>query len=189
MQTFLNMLSLFNWVDIFILLVFIRLACISLKTGLSTELFKFIGTFAGLYLSLHYYLLLAGLLTAKTAEKNGPPAIFSITFFILLAILGYLVFFLFRLFFSKLVKAEVVPNLSKWGAFVVSLARASLLSSLVLCAFLVSASPYFTKIVQSSYSGARVSKIAPATYHWFWNTLMSKFMVKENLNKSIPVIK
>ncbi|MFA5372978.1 MAG: CvpA family protein [Candidatus Omnitrophota bacterium] len=151
MQNILNVLGLFNWVDIFVLLVFIRLGCISLKTGLSTELLKFTGTFAGLYLSLHYYIILAGLLSGKTAEKSGPPAIFCLSFFILLALSGYIVFFFFRLFFSKLVKAEVVPNLSKWGAFVISLARASLLSSIVLCAFLVSASPYFTKIVQSSY--------------------------------------
>jgi uncharacterized membrane protein required for colicin V production len=189
MQTFLNVLSLFNWVDIFVLLVFIRLACISLKTGLSTELFKFLGTFASLYLSLHYYMPLASLLCRNVATKNGPPAIFTVTCFILLALSGYFLFFMIRLFFSKLVKAEVVPNLSKWGAFIVSFARAALLSSLVLCALLVSASPYFTKIVQSSYSGARVARIAPATYTWFWNTVMSKFMAKESLNKSILAIK
>ena len=48
----------FNWVDIFVIILSVRVLYIAVKNGLPVELFKLLGTIAAIYLSLHYYTIL-----------------------------------------------------------------------------------------------------------------------------------
>ena len=45
----------FNWVDIVIIIVFLRIGYVSLKTGILIEVFKFLGALSAIYISSHYY--------------------------------------------------------------------------------------------------------------------------------------
>ena len=44
-----------NWVDIFAVILLIRVCYISIKTGFLTEIFKLLGTVCAILLACHYY--------------------------------------------------------------------------------------------------------------------------------------
>jgi uncharacterized membrane protein required for colicin V production len=48
MKNVLDFLKQFNWIDIFVFCLSLRIAFIALKNGLAAEVFKILGTFTGL---------------------------------------------------------------------------------------------------------------------------------------------
>lgn len=184
MKILLDFLKQFNWIDIFILILFLRIAYISLKSGLPAEFFKILGTLSAVYLSLHYYSFLANSFVGRLGFKNQRIEALEFVFFIILAAMGYVLFMLFRLLLCRFVTAEVTPNLTRWGGLIVGLVRSFLLSSLVLFIFLVSSLSYFKKSIDNSFSGKYIVNVAPTTYSWFWYNIMSKFKTNEKFNKS-----
>jgi uncharacterized membrane protein required for colicin V production len=185
MKILLDFLKQFNWIDIFILILFLRIAYISLKTGLPAEFFKILGTLSAVYLSLHYYTSFANFFAQRLVSKNKPLPILEFFFFIALAFIGYGLFILLRLLLCRCVSAEVIPNLSKWGGLIVGLTRGFLLASLVLFIFFKSQVTYFKKSINDSFSGNYIVNVAPATYSWFWYKIISKFKTNEKFNMSV----
>jgi len=185
MKILLDFLKQFNWIDIFILVLFLRIAYISLKTGLPAEFFKILGTLSAVYLSLHYYASFANFFAERFAPKNKPIPILEFLFFIALAFIGYVFFMLLRLLLCRFVTAEVTPNLSKWGGLIVGLTRGFLLASLALFIFFISGVTYFKKSINDSFSGKYIVEVAPTTYSWFWYNIISKFKTNEKFNKSV----
>ena len=82
-----------NWVDILVLILIFRVCYISLRTGLVVEFFKLFGTLAAIYLSLHYYPAVSGMI------KDIPGAKY-ISFFALAAA-GYIFFVILRMIFYR----------------------------------------------------------------------------------------
>jgi hypothetical protein len=80
---------------------------------------------------------------------------------------------------------EAVPNLNKWGSLILGIIRSFLLVSLLIFIFVIAPGSYFRNSVNNSYSGKRLFKIAPATYTWVWNSIMSKFQTQEKFNETI----
>lgn len=184
-----NIIGQINWIDIFVIILLIRICYIAAELGLFIEIFKFLGMLASIYLSLHYYGQLSDLIQNTISIKEIPADIFNLLSVIILALLGYLVFALFRKIFSKLVKMETLDNLNRWGGVVLGVIRGFLFASLIICIFVISGSEYLNKSVINSYSGKRIFKIAPAAYTVLWNGFFSKFMPQENLNEAIPELK
>jgi uncharacterized membrane protein required for colicin V production len=185
MKIILDFLEQFNWIDIFIFVLFLRIAYIALKSGLPAEFFKILGTLSAVYLSLHYYTSSANFFAERLGFKNQPIETLEFVFFIILASIGYVFFMLLRLLLCRFITAEVTPNLSRWGGLIVGLARGFLLSSLVLFIFFVSCVSYFKKSIDNSFSGKVIINIAPTTYSWFWYNVISKFKTNEKFNKSV----
>jgi len=77
----------------------------------------------------------------------------------------------------------VVPNLNKWGGFILGITRAILLVSLVIYMLVISPGTYLTHSVQKAYSGKQLFKIAPRAYSVLWNNILSKFMTQEEFNQ------
>ncbi len=185
MKNIIAFLSQFNWVDIFVCLVFVRLIFVSIKHGLLIETFKFLGTISGLYLALHYYVVLATYLNGHSGNKNAPGNFLEFFSYLVLFASGYLAFWLLRVLIFRFVSAEVTPLLSKWGALILSLLRSVLLVSVVLFALLIPQTVYFKDSIRYSLSGNRIVKIAPATYTWVWKSIVSKFNSGEKFNNVI----
>lgn len=184
-----NIIGQINWIDIFVIILLIRICYIAAELGLFIESFKLLGTLASIYLSLHYYKQLSDFTQNAIGPKDSPAYIFDLFSVIILAILSYLIFAILRKVFSKLVKVETLDNLNRWGALILGVIRGFLFASLIICIFIISDSEYLNKSVMNSYSGKRVFKIAPATYTLLWNNLFSKFMPQEELNEAIPELK
>jgi membrane protein required for colicin V production len=186
----LEIIKQFNWVDIFVIILSVRVLYIAVKNGLPVELFKLLGTIAAIYLSLHYYTILsdwiAGLL--PEAKDKMPLEFIDFLAFAILAIVAYLIFVLLRSLIYRFIKMEAVPRLNKWGGFILGIARAYLLVGLVIFMLAISSVAYFKSSVKKSYAGGHLFKVAPGIYNGVWNSLMSKFMNKEKFNKTIPEV-
>jgi len=183
----LNTLKQFNWVDIFIVLLFVRICFVAAKTGIAAEFFKILGTLVGLYLSLHYYTFVSDwfIKSILSLEDKVPLAFLDFVFFVLLAVAGYVVFALVRTAFDRLIKMQAVASLNKWGGFFLGIGRGILLVGMVVFTLAISSISYLRLSAQRSYLGARAFEIAPATYRWMWDVLASKFFPGEKFNDTV----
>ncbi|MCX5697314.1 MAG: CvpA family protein [Candidatus Omnitrophica bacterium] len=181
----LSLIKHFNWVDCFIIILVIRICYVSLKRGFIVEAFKLLGTILAIYLSLHYYSFLADYLNDRFSITVIPLEFLDFLCFALLAIVGYSVFIIFREGITRLIKSEAAPQLNKWGGLVIGGMRAFLLASLLVYMLLISTLTYLNTSVHRAYFGTSIFRIAPGVYSNLWNTLMSKFMVKEKFNNSV----
>ncbi|MDD2679238.1 MAG: CvpA family protein [Candidatus Omnitrophica bacterium] len=186
----LNILKQINWVDIFVLILTLRVCSIAVKNGFPVELFKLAGTLTAVYLALHYYLDLAEYLKGWLSFGGKMPLKFlEFLIFFALAAGAYYLFILLRNIFSRFLKMEAVSALNKWGSLLLGIARAALLASLIMFMLVISSIGYFGKSVKESYSGQYLFSLAPDTYAWIWNSVISKFSVAEKYNAVIPSIK
>jgi len=80
---------------------------------------------------------------------------------------------------------EAVPQLNKWGGFVLGIARCILVVGLLIFILIIPNVGYLNKSVKNSYSGKYFLKVAPNVYSGLWYNLISKFMPKEKFNKSV----
>lgn len=184
----LNILKQCNWVDVFFVILLIRICYVAIKNGFSVELFKLLGTISAAYLSLHYYIIFPDYIVGRIGGKFIPLEYLTFFSFVGLAILGYLIFILLSKVFSRFIQMEAVPNLNRWGSLILSIIRSFLLVSLIIFIFVIAPTAYFRNSVNNSYSGKRLFKIAPTTYTWLWNSIMSKFRTQEKFNETISEV-
>lgn len=185
MSPLLSVIRQFNWIDIFFIILLLRICYIAFKNGIVSEFFKFLGTLLAVYIAMHYYTALSDFLSERFGiDKKIPLEFLDFACFILLAIIAYLAGILFRQAFSRLIKLEAVPRLNKWGGFVIGIARGVLLAGLFVFILSISTIKYLHDKVGDSYFGARLIKVAPATYSRIWYGFMSKFMTGEKFNKT-----
>lgn len=184
-MSLLNILKQFNWVDIFFVILLIRITYVALKNGFSAELFRLLGTILAIYLSLHYYISFSDYIIGRSGTNNIPAEYLTFSAFVFLVILGYAIFLLLGRVFSRFIQMEAVPNLNKWGSLILGIIRSFLLMSLIIFILVVAPLGYFRDSVNNSYSGKRLFKIAPSTYAWMWNSIMSKFRTQEKFNETI----
>lgn len=181
----LDTLKRFNWLDIFVIIFWLRICYIAAKTGFLTELFKVLGSIGSIYLSLHYFSGLSDFVRERLPTELMPVEFVDFLCFIFLAALGYFVFFLLRKIIVRFVKMEAVPKLSRWGGIILGVIRPFLVTSIIIFAMVMSSVVYFKRSVAVSYSGEYLFKVAPGVYSALWNGLLSKFMIKETFNQTV----
>jgi membrane protein required for colicin V production len=181
----LETLKQFNWVDILFVILLLRTCYIAVKNGFPSEFFRLLGIILATYLSLHYYINFSDYINSFTGKKNAPPEYLTLITFLVLVVAGYLLFALLGRLVSRFIQLEAVPVLNKWGSFILAIVRSFLLVSLIIFIFVIAPGTYFKNSVANSYSGKRLFKIAPATYTWLWDSVMSKFMAQEKFNGSV----
>jgi uncharacterized membrane protein required for colicin V production len=180
-----DILRQINWVDVFVVILILRVGYVAWKTGLPVEFFKLLGTITAIYLPCHYYTKLADFFRANLFAGKAALEFLDFPVFLLLAILGYLVFKLLRSVFSRFIKAEAVANLNNWGGLILGAVRGILLTGLIIFMLVLSNLSYLKNSVNDSYLGNRLLKVVPATYSWLWNSITSKFMPGEKFNEAI----
>ncbi len=183
----LGIIKQFNWVDILVIIILFRIGYIAIKNGLLWEFFKLLGTILAVYLSLHYYTLLSDMMGQRlpSIKEKAPLEFLDFLSFVVLAIIGYLIFVSLRIVFHRFIKMEAVPNLNKWGGLVLGIGRGFLLAGLITFMLAISSINYLRNSVNDSYSGRQLFKVVPNTYSWLWNNIASKFMTGEKFNKTI----
>ena len=185
MHNILDFSRQFNWVDILVFIVFLRIIFISLKQGLEVELFKLLGVCCGLYLSFHYYFSLADYLDGRLQAKSFPDPIIQLSAYVILFSFGYLLFWLLRILVFRFMAVQLNPFLSKWGGFALGIFRGLLTSSLILFALLIPRGGYFRDSIHYSLSGPYFYRIAGDTYTWVWEKVVSKLNSADEFNKAI----
>lgn len=180
-----NIIKQFNWVDIFVLIVFLRTVYVALKNGFPSELFRISGTIFSIYTALHYYTVLSDFTGERVNLSIVPLDFLDFLFFVFLVIIGDLIFLLSRVTFGSSIKMEATPRLNKIGGLILGALRAYLLAGLIVFMLVISSVSYFKNSAVNSYSGKTLFKVAPSTYSWLWHRVMSKFMTKEKFNNTI----
>lgn len=175
----------FNWVDIFVVIILFRIGYIAIKNGLPVELFKLLGTLFATFLALHYYTGLADLMSVHLGLRKIPVAFFAFFYFLVLTILGYLIFVFFSNVFCRFIKMEATPKLNKGGGFILGIARGILVVSLVMFILVISSLDYFKNSVKDAYSGKLLFKVAPAIYSGLYNGIVSKFIPATKFNTAV----
>jgi len=185
-----DIIKQFNWVDILIIIILFRIVYVAFKNGLTSDFFKFLGTIAAIYLSMHYYTLFSDWIGKQipVAGDKLPLEFLDFLSFLSIAIIGYLIFVLVRIAFSRFIQMKAVPKLNKWGGLLLGIGRGFLLTGLLTFMLVISSISYLKNSVTSSYSGKYLLKIAPATYSLLWNGFFSKIMPNEKFNETIPEI-
>jgi len=182
MSYFISFLGQLNWIDLIVVILLFRILLISLKTGMGAEIFKVLGTVAAAYVSLHYYISIAGFFSKRFGLDHTFVECFI---FLALASLGYSFFLILRLLFKRFINMEVVPTISRWGGLILGIFRSFLLGSLILYFFLATANPYLRKSMKTSFSGMGLVYLAPMTYSSLWNGVISKLAVHERFNSAV----
>jgi uncharacterized membrane protein required for colicin V production len=181
----LNILKQFNWVDIFVVILLIRISYVAIKNGAFPELFKFLGVVLGTYLSLHYYTKLADFLKTFVKSEVASIELFDLLSLIILIVLGYIIAALLREGLMRFIKVEVLSTVNKWAALILGLLRGILVSSLLIYLFSLPVISYLKKSAADSFLSRRIVKVAPSVYQGIWNNFMSKFMPQEKFNQAI----
>ena len=181
----LDLIKQFNWLDGLVVILLFRICYVGIKNGLPVEFFKLLGTILANYLSMHYYTPLSDFIRVRLGQEKTFFSLLDPLCFVVLAMLGYFIFVLLRNVFCRFIKTEATPNLNKWGGFILGIARAALLISLIIFVLVISAIGYLKKSVKDSYSAKYLVKIAPATYAVLWNNFTPKFMAAEKFNEAI----
>lgn len=178
-----------NWIDIFVVILLIRITYISLKRGFPIELFKLLGTVCAIFLACHYYLRLGNFFN-KFIFLGSEAAINFLNFlsFLALYFLGYGLFVLVRLVFTILIRMEAISLLNRWGAFILGIGRWMLLVSIIFFSITVSNCTYFKQSLKNSISGLNFFKLTPRVYLALWDNLMFRFMSNKEFNKSVFLV-
>lgn len=174
----------FNWLDILIAILCLRICYVAIKSGFPVELFKILGTIFSIYLSFHYFTALSDFIKERFPVSKVPVEFIDFLCFVTLVITGYSVFLVLRKIILNFIKMEAVPKLSRWGGLILGIGRFFLFTSLLVFILAISSFEYFKRSVDISYTGKRLFKIAPSVYSGIWNGFASKFMTKEELNQT-----
>lgn len=186
----LEILKQFNWVDIVIVFLLLKIGYASVKNGFVVELFKLLGTVFSVYIAFHYFAIFSDLLMRRVPGEQGFPLEFMdflTCSALLLAI--YMLFALARNLFCHLVKMEAVPTLSKWGGLLLGAGRGIIASSLVVFLLFISTINYLSISAKGSYLGKRLFNASVFTYEAVWNGVMSKLSSRDRLNSTVMEIK
>ena len=186
MDTFRQILTQLNWIDILVIVTIITASYKGSQAGFSAEIFKLIGLILSIYLSLHYFSQASDLLT-QYAPVIG--MIFADFFcFLTIAVLAYLSMAILRGVFTKFVKAEATAVLDRWGGLFLGAAKGFLFISLLFLLFHLSSAPYLRNSLKKSRVGNSLTAIDVKVYEFIFNGLVSKFSPNEQLNQSIKEV-
>ena len=184
----LEILAKFNFLDFIILIVLFRICYIAAKTGLSIEIFKFLGVLSSIYIALHYYTILSDLIQKKFLPKDMPIEFMDFLTFFLIVIVVYLCFVVLRGLLSRFIQLNAIPKINQIAGLILGFGRGFLIIGLICFALAISSITYLSSSVKSSYLGSKAIVILPQTYGWFWGNIFSKFSAQEKFNSTVTEV-
>lgn len=181
----LSFIKQLNWVDITLVILFIRICYIATKSGTLVELFKLLGVIFGSYLALHYFAKASDFFDRILTSKNPSLNILDFLSVIVLWAIGYVIFLLIRETLMRFIKLDVVSRIDTWIALFLGAIRSILVASMVIYVLSMPVVSYLEKAAHNSYLGKRLVWIAPKLYEGIWNKLVSRFSSKGEINKTM----
>lgn len=175
-----HLIKIINWIDVALFFLFVRIVYVAVRNGIISELFKTAGLVTAVFVTLHYYSVLA----VWVAQKIN----FSWKYydFVCAAFLAGLVLFVFKLIRDGLVllfKAETVhEGFDKYAAGVVAIGRGLLVCSLLIFLLLLLYNGLLTRMTFRSYSYKVSGHAAVATYGFLYNNLVGRLASGQHYN-------
>jgi uncharacterized membrane protein required for colicin V production len=180
-----NMIMQFNFLDIVIILITLRICYIAFQTGVAVEFFKLMGIIFGAYVALHYYTSFSDMIGRLVMPKEMPLEFLDFIVFLMLATGGYLGFVVLRSIFYRFIKLEAVPKLNQFGGLILGAIRVFFTVGLLTYTLMISSVKYLNDAVKYSYLGSKSVTISTDAYGWLWNNVVSKFAGNEKFNPTV----
>ena len=158
-----EILTKINWVDVLIVILILRTSYVSLKDGLSHEIFPLVGSICMVVLSLHYYTKIAAFLYSLGFAL--PMNLLDLSGFILSAVAIGILFRFIKAVLDKIIKVSWHPLIEKFGGLLAGVIRGSVLTSTILIIIVLIPVPYLQWSVRDrSLTGIYFLRIGPAIY-------------------------
>ncbi len=167
-------------IDIFFLILCLRVIYIAVSRGIPSESFKLAGLLIGSFLAFAYYPYVGKVINDKIPILKKEYFHFVSFFFILLGVV--IVFSLARLITAILFKREKIPYKERWVALIMGVLRFCLLSSVIL--FILHLSPLKPKHLNESITYGILKNVAPK-YYLVTHKIYELFEPKAILNEEV----
>ncbi len=176
-----DILQKLNWVDILLVVLAIRIIYVAVQTGFVIELMKLLATVFSLFIALHYYTALSGLI------KNSPMTVgtLNVMAFVVLWAVTFFICKLTRDGLFMLFTIQALSDIDKWGAGILAVGRVILTASLLLFLFLVSDHAYLQSTTMKSLSHKYVIQVAPRIYAGMCDRFVAKLFANEKKNPAV----
>ncbi len=175
-----HLIKSINWIDFALILLFIRIIFVGVKNGFISELFKSIGVVTAVFVSLHYYSIIAAWVALKT---NNAWDHWDLVIF---AGLWFIVFFAFKYIregIQFLFKVETNhEGFDKYAAGIVAVGRGILICSLSIFLVLLVRNAPLSRMTLRSYSYKIAGHAAVGTYSFLYNNIVDKLFAGGHYN-------
>jgi len=175
-----HLIKSINWIDVALLVLFIRMIFVGVKNGFISEFFKFLGVITAVFVSLHYFSFFAAWLARKIHFTWGYWDL------VIFAALWFAVTIIFKLLRDGIVflfKVETThQGFDKYAAGVVAVARGILVCSLTIFLILLAHNGVLTRMAVNSYSFKISGRAAVSTYSFLYNNLVDKLFAGQHYN-------
>ena len=171
-----------NWIDVALVFLFLRVIFIGVKNGLITELFKFLGVVIAVFVSLHYYAILAAKLAKVTTVSSGfwEIVMFAGLWFAVTVIFKYIregILLLFKIETNH-------QGFDKYAAGILASGRGILICSLTIFLILLVANAPVKRLTLHSYGYKISGRAAVGTYSFLFNNLVDKLWAGQHYNEA-----
>lgn len=158
-----ELISRLNWIDIFVIIVILRISYISFQDGLSRSVLPLIGAITSAVFGLHYYKNTAFFISNNVIKL--PLPLLNIAVFVGIVFITGIIFKIISFVLDKIFKVTWHPVIEKMGGLVIGILRGAVVSSILLIILALVPVPYFQwSIKDRSLSGMHVINIAPSIY-------------------------
>ena len=181
-----HLIKSINWIDAVLFILLIRIIFVGVKNGFISEFFKFLGVVTAVFVSLHFYSLLAAQAAVKTnfSWNYWDLAVFAGLWFAV-----SLFFKFFRDGILLLFKAETNhQGFDKYAAGVVAVAHGILVCSLTIFLILLTYNGPLTRMTLHSYSYKIAGRAGVSTYSFLYNNLVSKLFAGQHYNAAVTQV-
>jgi uncharacterized membrane protein required for colicin V production len=158
-----DIFSRLNWVDIFVIIIVMRISYVAFQDGLSHQIFPLIGTIGTAVIALHYYHNIALYLYQNAIRL--PVKVLDFMSFILLLVGVGLIFKLLRTLSDKIINVTWHPLVEKLGGLFFGFMRSCVAASVILMVLALMPLPYLQHSIRDrSMMGMHFLRIVPNIY-------------------------
>ena len=169
-----------NIVDLFMAIVIATIICSGTRKGIITEVFKLLGIFCTIFITLHYYERFADVLKVQFFGKKAATEFFA---FNILGILTFVIFILISKGWVLILEIKFHEKIDRFGGFILSLIRSYFACGLIFFVLLLASHKYVSPRARQSVSRDVFRYVAVDFYRATYSALIEKFFPNEKLNE------
>jgi len=171
-----------NVVDVFMVLFMGAMVYFKRSDGIVAELFKLIGVFSAVFITLHYYVRFASILRSNLFAKEIVTEIFA---YCILAVAVLSVFAMIIRGWETILRIKSFEALDRWGNFILSLVRGYLICGLIYIGLLLTGSGYLEPQARQSLTRHVFRPAAIEFYRFTYRSFVEKIVPGEGINKKV----
>jgi uncharacterized membrane protein required for colicin V production len=181
-----HLIKSINWIDAALAVLFIRIIFVGVQNGFISEFFKCLGVVVAIFISLHYYSVLAAWMAQKTHFAWG---YWDLLMFVDLWAAVIFFFKLVRDGMALLFKAETIhQGFDKYTGGILAVGHGILVCSLTIFFILLIHFGPLTRMTLHSFSFKIAGRVDVSIYSYLYNHLIDKLFAGEQYNTAAALV-